>query len=343
MKRKAALIQPYFGTLPNYFRLALESYARNSDCDWYIFTDDRKHYDYPPNVVVTHTTLDRLKCMFQQKFDFPIALGRPYKLCDYRPMYGHLFADQLKDYDYWGHFDPDIIFGDIKKFLPDAASQPYDKFCSKGHFSLYRNTPAVNLLYQLKAANCLYYKDVIASERSWGFDERDNGVNAFFAVKGLRIYTACPIADIYFRDYAMRLIDGAVGEREKSRQSCFAYEHGAMYRYYLLGAEIHREEFMYIHLMQRRMKIYSGNTSEYLIYGNAFRERVPVTRELLETANRNRTFYRFWERWKYVIYARNLKPAFRLLFVNRNLRRFAVRLLEKSRFMPGGRRKASSR
>ena len=339
MKRKVAMIQPYFGSLPNYFDLALRSYAFNSDYDWYIFTDDRSHHDYPPNVFVTHTTLDRLKSRFQQHFDFPLALERPYKLCDYKPLYGHLFANHLKGYDFWGHFDPDVIFGRINSFIPDELYQQYDKIFNRGHFALYRNTPAVNLVYREQAAHCVYYRVVLASERNWAFDEREDGVNAFFAPRNLKLYVGSPIANIFYGDYALRLHGEAKGKGTKSGQSCFAYEKGGVYRYFLLADEIHREEFMYIHLEKRRMEVLCGDASTYLIYRNAFRETGPITKDFLRSANRDKIFYRFF--WRKRKFTTDIRTAWRMLVLERDYRKFAVRLLRKILSMLGLRRETA--
>lgn len=338
MKRQIAMIQPYFGTLPNYFDLALKSYAFNSDYDWYIFTDDRSHHDFPPNVFVTHTTLDRLKNRFQPHFDFPIALERPYKLCDYKPLYGHLFADYLKGYDFWGHFDPDVIFGRINNFVPDELFQQFDKIFDRGHFALYRNIPEVNLVYREQFAHCVDYRVVLASKRNWGFDERDDGVNAFFMPRNLKLHVGSPIADIFYGDYAMRLKNGAENEREKSRRACFAYEQGGVYRYYQLDGEIHREEFMYIHLEKRKMEALCRDTSTYLIYGNAFREAEPITENLLRSANQGRIFYRFF--WSKRKFTTRIRTAWRILVLEQDYRKFAVSLLRKIRCMLGLRREA---
>jgi hypothetical protein len=336
MKHKVAMIQPYFGFLPNYFDLALQSYAFNSAYDWFIFTDDRSRHDYPPNVFVTHTTLDRLKGRFQQHFDFPIALERPYKLCDYKPLYGHLFADYLKGYDFWGNFDPDVIFGRINNFVPDELYQHYDKIFDRGHFALYRNTPAVNLVYRERVAHCVYYRVAIASERNWGFDEREDGVNAFFAPRNLKLYSGSPIANIFYGDYALRLCGEAKGKGTKSDQSCFAYEKGGIYRHFLLGDEIHREEFMYIHLQKRQMEVLCRDASTYLIYGNAFREAQPITKSFLRSANQGRIFYRFF--WSKRNFTTRIRTAWRMLVMEQDFRMFAVKLLRKIRSLPGLRR-----
>ena len=336
MKHKVALIQPYFGPLPNYFDLALKSYAFNSGYDWYLFTDDRSHHNYPPNVFVTHTTLDRLKSRFQQHFDFPLLLERPYKLCDYKPLYGHLFADYLKGYDFWGHFDPDIIFGRISNFVPEELYRQYDKIFDRGHFALYRNTPAVNLLYRERVTNCVDYRVVLASKRNWAFDEREDGVNGFFAPRNLKLYIGSPCANIFYGDYALRLCGEARGRGSKADQSCFAYENGGVSRHYLVADEIRREEFMYIHLQKRRMEVLCRDTSTYLIYRNAFREAEPITKTLLRSANRDRIFYRFF--WRKRIFTTRIRTSWRVLVLERDCRKFAVRLLAKIRSVLGPRR-----
>ena len=333
MKRKVAMIQPYFGKLPNYFGLALKAYESNPDFDWYIFTDDTTHYDYPSNVFVTHTTLDRLKSRFQQHFDFPIALERPYKLCDYKPLYGHLFADYLKGYDFWGHFDPDVIFGRINNFIPDGLYQEYDKIFDRGHFALYRNTPTVNLIYREEVPHCVNYRVVLASERNWAFDERDDGVNAFFDQRSLKLHAGSPIANIFYGDYTLRLHGEAKGKGTKSGQSCFAYEQGGIYRHFLLANKIHREEFMYIHLEKRKMEVLCHDTSKYLIYRNAFRETEPITPSFLNSANPDRIFYPFF--WRKRKFTTRIRTGWRMLVSERDYRKFTLKLLMKFRSVLG--------
>ena len=75
----------------------------------------------------------------QSHFDFEISLERPYKLCDFRPAFGEIFADELAGYDFWGHSDLDVIFGRIRDHLPAAAFEA-DKILFNGNFSLYRNS-----------------------------------------------------------------------------------------------------------------------------------------------------------------------------------------------------------
>ena len=47
MNYKIVMILPYFGKLPNYFDLWLQSAEKNSTIDWLIYTDDFTAYNYP--------------------------------------------------------------------------------------------------------------------------------------------------------------------------------------------------------------------------------------------------------------------------------------------------------
>lgn len=89
--KKCCFIIPYFGKLPNYFQLFLKSCEYNPDFNWILFTDDYYKFNYPQNVKVVYTSFEKLRKRVAEKFDFPISLEKPYKLCDYKPAYGYLF------------------------------------------------------------------------------------------------------------------------------------------------------------------------------------------------------------------------------------------------------------
>lgn len=72
-------------------------------------------------------TFDELKEKIQSKFGFGIKITEPHKLCDYKPAYGYIFEDYLKEADYWGHCDIDTILGNLDKFLGDLLNQNYAK------------------------------------------------------------------------------------------------------------------------------------------------------------------------------------------------------------------------
>ena len=106
---KIAIIIAYFGKLPEYIQLFLDSCKLNYGFEWLIFSDDDTTYNYPSNVHLIKMNFGECKKLIQSKFDFEITLSKPQKLCDYKCAYGVIFEDYIQDYDWWGHCDLDQI------------------------------------------------------------------------------------------------------------------------------------------------------------------------------------------------------------------------------------------
>ena len=94
-----------FWKIPETYSVMVELLWNKQGYNIFIFTDDKQQLDYPDNFVVNYTTLEELKADFQKKFDFEICLPGIYKLGDYKPLYGYLFEELIKDYDAWGYLD----------------------------------------------------------------------------------------------------------------------------------------------------------------------------------------------------------------------------------------------
>ena len=88
---KIAVILCYFGKLPENFPLFAESCRRNATIDFLLFTDDTPTH-LPENMHLHPTTFAALQRRVAGCFDFAITLHTPYKLCDYKPAYGEIFA-----------------------------------------------------------------------------------------------------------------------------------------------------------------------------------------------------------------------------------------------------------
>ena len=138
--KKCVFILPYFGKFNDYFNLFLKSCEKNAKYNWLIFTDDIKKYNYPSNVSVIYTTFDEIKECFKNKIGFEISLPSPYKLCDFKPTYGLVFEEYIQEYEYWGHCDCDVIFGNLDKILSPLLNEGFDKLFAAGHLTIYKNT-----------------------------------------------------------------------------------------------------------------------------------------------------------------------------------------------------------
>jgi len=106
---KLALVLPYYGTLPNYFNFYLKSLEpMNFDV---LFFSDLVIADCPLNFKATRLSIEELASLAAQKLGTEACLRNGRRLCDFKPMYGHIFEDYLKEYDYWAFGDCDLVYG----------------------------------------------------------------------------------------------------------------------------------------------------------------------------------------------------------------------------------------
>ena len=146
--KRIVLIIPYFGKLPSWIQLFLNSCSFNREVNFLFFTDDKTimECNIPDNVAVEFISFQELRKMFVDKVG-KLYLGHPYNLCEYKPLYGYVFQDYISGYEYWGHCDIDLIFGDIMFFLNKIDYRKYDRIFPLGHLSLYRNDEKNNKMF----------------------------------------------------------------------------------------------------------------------------------------------------------------------------------------------------
>lgn len=266
MKRICFII-PYFGHLPNYFNLFLKSCSFNPNFNWLLITDDCSEYNFPPNFKVIYMTFQENQKLIQSKFDFPITLNRAYKLCDYKPAYGYIYEEYIKGYTHWGHCDTDILIGDLSKFLTDDILSNYDKLFCLGHMTIYKNTLDNNRVFMTPINGHQIYKEVFSSSLSFCFDEvwkDDNNVNTLFQLKNKKILLSDYSLNIDFtKTKFIRVIyvgkdkpnNGHGYIYEKYKRYIYTWNRGSIIRYSKEKEQLKQEEYMYIHLQKRKMKL----------------------------------------------------------------------------------------
>lgn len=174
-KYKICLIYPYFGKMPWYFKFFVASCKFNPDIDFIIFTDNRIGEKLPENVKVNYTTLQEVEQLASINIGFQVNIPRPYKLCDFKPAYGVIFENTIKGYDFWGHGDLDVIFGNIRNFITNEILDNHDVIAVReeyvtGFFTLFRNIPLINRLYEQSKD----FKLVFRNGKNFTFDECNN-------------------------------------------------------------------------------------------------------------------------------------------------------------------------
>jgi hypothetical protein len=171
MNNKIAFIVPYFGKLPRYFPLFMNS-IKGKSFDVLFFTDIERPEYLPENMIWHSTTFNELKALFASKLDMKIALSKPYKLCDYRPAFGRLFDNYLVQYQFWGNIDIDTIVGGFDDFITDERLARLDVYSGvkeylSGSLFFVRNNEYCNTLFR-KSKD---WAKVFTTEKYLGFDE----------------------------------------------------------------------------------------------------------------------------------------------------------------------------
>lgn len=264
---RCVFIIPYFGKFNSYFELFLNSCGANQDFDWLIVTDDKRLFDYPDNVKVEYTDFYALKEHIQNLFDFNIRLEAPYKMCEYRLAYGEIFQNYIKNYEFWGFCDVDLIFGNIGNFITEDILDRYDKILFRGHMMLLRNNDKCLRMYRTRMKGMpIDYRYALTTDYCCHFDEHEMW-GIILEKLGIKEYRNVVYADINCNSYPFKLVDG----REGAARQIYEYHDGKLIRHYMKDGIVLVDEWCYIHLQKRKMHIEGGvDPDNYLIVPNAF-------------------------------------------------------------------------
>jgi hypothetical protein len=287
------LVVCYFGSFPPYFDCVLRSCALNPDINWLIFTDQSDSGNLPSNVQLRKATLGELRSRFSDKLGFDVALERPRQLCNLKPAFGYLFDEALTHYEFWGHCDLDLIFGDVRNFVRKEILASYDRILDLGHLCLYRNNEKVNRYFMLEAPGVPHYKQVFQQGIEMAFDEWQ-GVYRIFRYHNIPQYHADVIVDIIPPNRWKYPRFEGIGIRNYLFQVFYWYK-GKVFQCYLSehGAPID-VEYAYIHFQKRHLPAPGFNPSQahgFLITPDGFfpYSREELTREDFCKYNQERT------------------------------------------------------
>ena len=244
--KKIVIIGVYFGVFPKNYNLWLKSCEYNSTIDFKIFTDQDMKSNIK-NVEYIKIDLNQFDKLIKKKIGKQYGIKYAYKCCDYKPAYGVILEDYIKKYDFWGHCDFDLIFGDLRKFITDDILTNYDKILPLGHLSIYRNTKKVNNRFKNNGSICGDYKEVFSTNKSFAFDEI-NGMGQIYYKNNYTFYDKRIFADISIIHKRFTL---ALGDKNFKKQ-VFYWENGHVYKSYLEDKTIKTEEYAYIHFKKRK-------------------------------------------------------------------------------------------
>lgn len=259
------MIIPWFGSFKKDFLFWLKSAEKNSTVDFFLLTDQEFSHSIP-NLRVERMSFSVCRELFQNKFDFSVSLS-PYKLCDFKPSYGYVLENYVKGYDFWGHCDVDLIFGNIRNFITDDILNRYDRILSRGHFTLYRNTPDVNQSFMKPV---LSYRDVFTSVNVLHFDEHPGTGQYWFQHLPDRIYDKIIFDDLNWKTYQFIDVHKWNTIDKGRKYFIYSFENGRLFRCFHENDTVKREEIMYVHFQKRFMQVTTQVSDYFTIIPNKF-------------------------------------------------------------------------
>lgn len=275
--KKAIFIIPYYGKLPCFFQAWLISAKAQKNIDFLLISDligEEVLYD-SDNIKVLNWTYQEAIDYIQSKFDFKINIEKPYKFCDFKPAYGYIFSEYIKDYDFWGHCDIDTVLGDLYQYL-EKPMEEYDVIGRWGHLSLYKNTEKINRLF-MSDKGFYDYKTVFSSKYSYCFDETPGMKMIVSKTDGLKVqWKLDRMVDAKsYRDFV-----GSHGFKNYPKQ-IFLFYNGKLYQCYQDGKEVRYYEILYLHFQKKAPEISGDIGNSFYIFYDKFIPRTGQEQDII--------------------------------------------------------------
>jgi hypothetical protein len=173
--KKIGIIIPYFGALPEWFPYFQDTSTYNKELHWFLFSDHQIPHERKPNFTFSLLQKQDFVDLVRKKTGFNVNIDSPYKLCDFKPLFGKIFEDFLMGFDFWGYSDVDMVYGNVSRFITNKLFKNYDIISTyhgylSGPFSLFRNCEAINTLHK----NIYDIENILADPKHYGIDENNN-------------------------------------------------------------------------------------------------------------------------------------------------------------------------
>lgn len=245
--KSIALLSVYLGRLPGWLPIWLNSCATNNDIEFYLITDHPQDVPYvPTNVKIITMSISEIRGRFSRAAGFSVELQKPYKICDFKPLFGSAFQDLIGGVDFWGHTDIDMFFGRLRHFLTEDRLKKHIRLYVAGHLSLFRNNDIGNQLYR-RPNKRLDWRTAFTNPQSYHFDER-HGIYQTVLESGLSYYEDnASVADIATSSPRIRLTNND----QNAKRQVFVFDNGRVLQLFIQGREVREREFIYLHFQKR--------------------------------------------------------------------------------------------
>lgn len=111
--------------------------------NWLIHTDCSIGGNIPANVKIENIGWESYIKIVSEKLGVKFNPQEKYKICDIRPAFGVIWADEIKSFDFFGYGDLDVIYGNIRNFYTAEVLESNvissHEWCFSGHLLLLKN------------------------------------------------------------------------------------------------------------------------------------------------------------------------------------------------------------
>lgn len=271
MKNRIAIIIPYFGRFPEWFDMYLYSCSRNPFITYYFFTDCDIPDQIYPNTRFTHLTFKEYCNVVSESLNIQFEPDSPYKLCDLKPFYGVIHSDELKEYDFWGFGDIDLVYGDLSVICNDEILDRYDVISThhdrlSGHFAIFRKASKyTNYCFRINN-----WKERLSSNCHYGLDEVDMTKLIYPELRMIsicyrRLFSFLGVEEWSFREWINKVVR-RIGRRYfKEYKTTVLPKEGEVWKYYVNDNSVVDPvglELPYLHFMFFKKTQYA-DTEQY--------------------------------------------------------------------------------
>ena len=279
-RHSIGIIMTWFGPLPDYFPVWLKGAESNSTIDFLCFTD-HAFESSSPNIHLHLTTMEKEIARISEATGEEINIKNSYKFCDLRPFFGLGYQEYLRNYEFWGYCDIDMVFGNLREFITDDKLDKYDRFYEFGYLSLFRNNETMNHLYDLPGG--IYTRDAIFRSPVKVNCEEHFGTYRICEINHIKWYREKDFAD-FFVHYSSYLLN----QRSNHELQTFYWEDGHVFLAYWELGKVKTEEVAFLH-WQKRKPILSDkffSTGSFFLTPTRIFEKapgLPSMSEIIET------------------------------------------------------------
>jgi hypothetical protein len=156
-KNKIILLQVWIGKIPDYFWYHYETTKNINNIDFLFITDQTDLILDAKNYKVIFKKKEEIESLLREKLqNTDIEIRNNKKICDLKASLGDLFFENINEYEYFGVYDIDTLFGNMKEVF-NSIDEGYDVISFgddlyhnriSGPFIIFRNNEEIRKFYK---------------------------------------------------------------------------------------------------------------------------------------------------------------------------------------------------